>query len=238
MPVSVLGNWQLELQRFAPAAKGARTSWLVDSPAMHEVRHARQAPDVCSPPTHSLRAISSTRNVRWSRLVLDEAQQIKNPGTAQTRAVQRLHAARRIAMTGTPIENRLSELWSIMHVLNPGLLGTQRGFRERFAIPIEREHDAASADQLKRITAHSYSGRKTDRRSRDLPKDEGRSTATTAAATLYQASSTSGPRRFRGRGTAGADACSPADAPKAGLQSSARSYEMDRRSRPIRQRHR
>ena len=67
---------------------------------------------------------------------------MKNPGTAQTRAVQRLRADRRIALTGTPVENRLSELWSIMHVLNPGLLGTQRAFRERFAVPIERDHDA------------------------------------------------------------------------------------------------
>ena len=60
------------------------------------------------------------------RLVLDEAQQVKNPGTAQARAVRRSQAGRRVALTGTPVENRLAELWSLMHVLNPGLLGRPR----------------------------------------------------------------------------------------------------------------
>jgi SNF2 family DNA or RNA helicase len=144
--------------------------------------------------TYSLvaRDIADLEGVQWARLVLDEAQQIKNPGTAQTKAVQRLSAERRIAMTGTPIENRLSELWSIMHVLNPGLLGTQRGFRERFAIPIEREHDVASAEQLRRITAPFVLRRlKTDKTIIDDLPDKVEVTEhcplTREQATLYQA---------------------------------------------------
>ena len=78
--------------------------------------------------TYSLvaRDLAQLAAVAWGRLVLDEAQQIKNPGTAQTKAVRRLPAGRRIALTGTPVENRLGELWSIMQVLNPGLLGRAR----------------------------------------------------------------------------------------------------------------
>ena len=83
-------------------------------------------------------------------MVLDEAQQVKNPGAAQTRAAACLRAAGRVALTGTPVENRLSELWSIMHVLNPGLLGPAREFRERFALPIERDRDPEATERLRR----------------------------------------------------------------------------------------
>ena len=103
---------------------------------------ARPVMTSCSRPTRSSPATSEQlAEVRWARLVLDEAQQVKNPGTAQARAVRSLEAGRRIAMTGTPVENRLAELWSLMHVLNPGLLGTARSFRDRFAAPIERDGD-------------------------------------------------------------------------------------------------
>ena len=101
---------------------------------------------------------------RWARIVLDEAQNIKNPAARQTRAVRALSAARRIAMTGTPVENRLSELWSIMEFLNPGLLGSAGAFRERFAVPIERFRDEDASRLLKSITGPFLLRRlKTDR---------------------------------------------------------------------------
>jgi SNF2 family DNA or RNA helicase len=104
--------------------------------------------------TYSLlaRDLEQLTSVAWGRVVLDEAQQIKNPATAQAKAVQQLEALRRVALTGTPVENRLSELWSIMHVLNPGLLGTARSFRERFALPIERDGDPEATELLRRVT--------------------------------------------------------------------------------------
>ena len=128
-PVSVLGNWQRELARFAPHLR-VFVHHGSDRFTSHRAKFAtrvKQTDVVLT--TYSLvaRDIAALEGVSWTRLVLDEAQQIKNPGTAQTRAVRRLRADRRIALTGTPVENRLSELWSIMHVLNPGLLGTQRG---------------------------------------------------------------------------------------------------------------
>jgi SNF2 family DNA or RNA helicase len=116
--------------------------------------------------TYSLlaRDLEHLTSIAWGRVVLDEAQQIKNPATAQAKAVQQLDALRRVALTGTPVENRLSELWSIMHVLNPGLLGSARSFRERFALPIERVGDPEATELLRRVTGPFVLRRlKTDR---------------------------------------------------------------------------
>jgi SNF2 family DNA or RNA helicase len=87
--------------------------------------------------------------VQWGRIVLDEAQYIKNPASKQSQAVRALQSHRRVALTGTPVENRLSELWSIMDFLNPGYLGGSSGFRTRFALPIERYKDKQKGEQLR-----------------------------------------------------------------------------------------
>jgi SNF2 family DNA or RNA helicase len=153
-PVSVLGNWQRELLRFAPELRvlvqhgpdrhGGDQQGFAGRAGVHDVVLT----------TYSLlaRDLEQLTSVAWGRVVLDEAQQIKNPATAQAKAVQQLEALRRVALTGTPVENRLSELWSIMHVLNPGLLGTARSFRERFALPIERDGDPEATELLRRVT--------------------------------------------------------------------------------------
>jgi SNF2 family DNA or RNA helicase len=98
------------------------------------------------------RDADALRQVPWARVVCDEAQAIKNHGTAQARAVRALPAAARIALTGTPVENQLSELWSIMEFANPGLLGSAQSFREHYAVPVERHGDREAADRLRRIT--------------------------------------------------------------------------------------
>ena len=91
-------------------------------------------------------------SVPWRRLVLDEAQYVKNPETRLARAARALPARRKVALTGTPVENRLSELWSIMDILNPGLLGGRKTFRQRFSVPIEREGNEEAARLLRRVT--------------------------------------------------------------------------------------
>jgi SNF2 family DNA or RNA helicase len=91
--------------------------------------------------------------VDWLGVVLDEAQNIKNPGAKQTQAIRQLKAGFRFALTGTPVENRLSELWSIMHFLNPGYLGARQRFRSEFALPIERYQDEDALRRLKQLTA-------------------------------------------------------------------------------------
>ena len=95
------------------------------------------------------RDVDDLVQVPWSDVILDEAQNIKNPQAKQTQAIRKLPAANRIALTGTPVENRLSELWSIMQFLNPGFLGSQAGFRQSFALPIERYQDKAATERLK-----------------------------------------------------------------------------------------
>ena len=97
------------------------------------------------------RDVEDLVRVPWSDLILDEAQNIKNPHAKQTQAIRRLPANHRLALTGTPIENRLSELWSIMHFLNPGYLGSQNHFRQVFALPIERYRDREAAERLQRL---------------------------------------------------------------------------------------
>jgi SNF2 family DNA or RNA helicase len=85
--------------------------------------------------------------------VLDEAQQVKNPLTRGAQAARALKARHRIALTGTPIENRLDELWSILHFLNPGLLDTRSAYRRRYASPIERHGDPNATERLRKVTA-------------------------------------------------------------------------------------
>ena len=188
-PVSVLGNWARELERFAPQLQvhihhgSART----DDAAILAINGV-----VLSTYSVIARDIDMLRTVEWARIVLDEAQQIKNPGTAQTKAVSALSAPRKIALTGTPVENRLSDLWSIMNVLNPGLLGNFSSFKKSFATPIEKQNDPEATAMLRRVTAPFVLRRlKTDRSIiNDLP-DKIEMTdycpLTSEQATLYQA---------------------------------------------------
>ena len=85
--------------------------------------------------------------------MVDEAQHIKNPGTKQSKAIRTIPAQHVVAVTGTPVENRLDELWSVMDLTNPGILGTQSAFTNSYAIPIERYHNAERAEDLRRLTS-------------------------------------------------------------------------------------
>jgi SNF2 family DNA or RNA helicase len=98
------------------------------------------------------RDVDELESHAWQRLVLDEAQAIKNANAAPSKAARRVTAGHRIALTGTPMENRLAELWSVMDFLNPGMLGTPERFRQRFAVPIERHGNAEAAETLRAIT--------------------------------------------------------------------------------------
>ncbi|HEY5024981.1 MAG TPA: DEAD/DEAH box helicase [Acidimicrobiales bacterium] len=191
-PMSLVGNWQRESARFAPELSvyvhhGPNR---LDGKAF--TRHAGRMDLVLSTYGLAARDQKLLATVPWSRLVVDEAQQIKNSAARTTQSVRAIPAERRIAMTGTPVENRLSELWSIMQFLNPGLLGSEKGFRERFAIPIERDGNDEAAAQLRRITGPFVLRRlKTDRSIiADLPdKLEMKEfcTLTREQASLYQA---------------------------------------------------
>ncbi|HRX55088.1 MAG TPA: DEAD/DEAH box helicase, partial [Verrucomicrobiales bacterium] len=94
------------------------------------------------------RDIELLRQCIWSDLILDEAQNIKNPGAKQSQAVRRIVAQNRVALTGTPVENHLGELWSLMHFLMPGMLGTQEAFTETYRTPIEKNGSDAKREAL------------------------------------------------------------------------------------------
>jgi SNF2 family DNA or RNA helicase len=148
-PTSVVGNWRREIGRFAPRLR-VMVHHGSDRARGKDFAASAQAHDVVIS-TYGLvrRDVDDMKQIAWSDVILDEAQNIKNPHAKQTRAVRGLEAANRIALTGTPVENRLSELWSIMQFLNPGLLGSQTGFRQAFALPIERYQDKDATERLK-----------------------------------------------------------------------------------------
>ena len=151
-PMSVVGNWQREAARFAPMLT-VHVHHGSDRLTGDELIHAMGETDLVIT-TYALatRDADTLAGMQWRRVALDEAQNIKNSAAKQSRAVRRIPAEHRVALTGTPVENRLSELWSILDFVNPGLLGTASAFRSRFAVPIERHGEAEAAELLKRVS--------------------------------------------------------------------------------------
>ncbi len=191
-PTSVVSNWRKESERFAPSLRVLVHHGVDRRGGAAFVREAEQNDMVIS--TYSLlhRDLEHLMSVRWGGLVLDEAQNIKNPSAKQTQALLRLKAPIRMALTGTPVENRLSELWSIMEFLNPGYLGSQLSFKRRFAVPIERYRNPEAAEVLHKLVKPFLLRRlKTDPRViKDLPeKNEMKvyCNLTREQATLYEA---------------------------------------------------
>jgi hypothetical protein len=147
-PTSVLGNWEREVQRFAPSL----------TVAPHYGGERQRSAQAFPPRSLVLTSYGLLRRdaeflsqVDWSLVALDEAQNIKNSASASARAARSLKASQRFALTGTPVENRLAELWSISEFLNPGLLGPLETFRRELAVPIERHNNAQATERLRRI---------------------------------------------------------------------------------------
>ncbi len=163
-PMSLVGNWHREAARFTPhlkvhvhhgkeRARGRRFADAVAAADLVITTYALAARDA-----------ADLRRTAWRRVVVDEAQAIKNAATKQSTAIRSLPAASRIAVTGTPVENRLADLWSILEFVNPGLLGPAATFKKRYAEPIERYGDDAAAERLRRFTGPFLLRRvKTDR---------------------------------------------------------------------------
>ncbi|SDC46567.1 DEAD/DEAH box helicase [Actinokineospora iranica] len=151
-PMSVVGNWQREAERFTP---GLRVHVHHGADRLTGPQLAKAVSDadlVITTYALAARDAAALGKLTWDRIVLDEAQNIKNSAARQSQAVRSLRARHRVALTGTPVENRLAELWSIMDFANPGLLGPLARFRARFAVPVERHNDEDAAARLRRIT--------------------------------------------------------------------------------------
>jgi SNF2 family DNA or RNA helicase len=148
-PTSVCSNWRDEIHRFAPSLQVT---------VYHEADDRAQVWQALGPGQVlvasyglALQDAEAFSAPRWASLVMDEAQALKNANTQRAQMVGQLQADFRLALSGTPVENRLTELWSLMSLLNPGLLGSQAQFQERFAGPIERQQDPAVRQRLRRI---------------------------------------------------------------------------------------
>jgi SNF2 family DNA or RNA helicase len=151
-PMSLVGTWQREAAKFAPDLRVLAHHGAGRAHGEELIAAVAEADLVVTTYATAARDGDDLAQVSWRRLVLDEAQAVKNSRATHARAVRRFAAEHRVALTGTPVENRLSELWSIMDVLNPGLLGSADAFRIRYAIPVERHGSTEAATLLRRVT--------------------------------------------------------------------------------------
>ncbi|MEM6351567.1 MAG: DEAD/DEAH box helicase [Cyanobacteria bacterium P01_D01_bin.14] len=173
-PTSVLTNWQREVRRFGPDLKTLVYHGDKRPRGSDLTRAAKTTHLFITSYALVARDLKDLKRVTWQGLVLDEAQNIKNADAKQSQAVRELPSEFRIALTGTPVENRLTELWSIMDFLNPNYLGPKNFFQRRFATPIERYGDTASLKTLRGLVQPFILRRlKTDRSIiQDLPEKQ------------------------------------------------------------------
>ncbi|WP_410874477.1 DEAD/DEAH box helicase [Nocardia sp. A7] len=151
-PMSVVGNWQREAQRFTPDLRVLVHHGPNRLSGTEFAAAVRDCDLVVTTYALLARDITLLNEQQWERIVLDEAQHIKNAVTRQARAARALKARHRLALTGTPVENRLEELRALFDFAMPKLLGSPQSFRARFAVPIERERDQQAIDRLRLIT--------------------------------------------------------------------------------------
>jgi SNF2 family DNA or RNA helicase len=171
LPASLIGNWQAEIARFAPSLR-----ILIAHPSAMSGKALASLPaerlaevDVVITSYGSLIRMPWLSETHWSMVVLDEAQAIKNPGARQTQAAKALKSRVRLALTGTPVENRLGDLWSLFDFICPGLLGSDKAF-SRFARRLEQDEHADYAPLRNLVQPYILRRLKNDKRIiADLP---------------------------------------------------------------------
>ncbi|MBC3784801.1 DEAD/DEAH box helicase [Spirosoma utsteinense] len=149
LPTTLLTNWQKEIARFAPDLQAR-----VYHGSNRKLPASSDAYDLLLTTYGVVRSdLDTIKKTTWAVVIIDEAQNIKNADTEQTKAVKALKSPIRIALSGTPVENRLSEFWSIMDFVNKGYLGGLSKFNEEFGKPIQQERDHQKLDQFRRVTS-------------------------------------------------------------------------------------
>lgn len=191
-PTSVVGNWEKEIEKFAPGLKA--TVHHGNSRWSYETFSTEISKNQVVITTYALmvRDRDLFQKEQWAGIILDEAQNIKNSSSKQTQYIKTLKGEYKLALTGTPVENRLSDLWSIMEFLNKGYLYNWSTFKSEFAVPIERDKDSKKSDKLKKMISPFVLRRlKTDTNIiKDLPdkiETKEYTPLTKEQATLYQA---------------------------------------------------
>lgn len=152
LPTTLLTNWQKEIAKFAPALR----PYIYHGPGRKLPGEGKKEEtyDLLLTTYGVVRSdLEKLKKSTWATVIIDEAQNIKNADTEQTKAVKSLKAPIRIALSGTPVENRLSEFWSIMDFVNKGYLGGLNKFNEEFGKPIQQERDHQKLDQFRRVTS-------------------------------------------------------------------------------------
>ncbi|MEG4581669.1 DEAD/DEAH box helicase [Microcoleus sp. MON1_C5] len=173
-PTSVLGNWEREVKKFGPTLKVLVHHGDKRAKGKAFAAEIKRKDLIITSYALVFRDAKEFQGIKWQGLVLDEAQNIKNSEAKQSQAVRQIEASFRIALTGTPVENRLQELWSILEFLNPGYLGPRNFFQRRFAIPIEKYGDRESLQTLRSLVRPFILRRlKTDKEIiQDLPEKQ------------------------------------------------------------------
>jgi non-specific serine/threonine protein kinase len=166
LPTSLIFNWQREAQKFTPTLNlliyhGAGRQQYIDILHMSDV--------VLTSYGTVLRDIDILKEKQFHYIILDEAQAIKNPSSQVTHAIRQLQGSFRLALSGTPIENNLAELWSLFSFINPGMLGTYRNFAQNFVKPIERELNESAAEVLRKLIFPFMLRRTKQQVAKDLP---------------------------------------------------------------------
>ncbi len=146
VPTTLLTNWEKEIEKFAPDL----ATHIYHGPKRI---FEKEGYDIFITTYGLLRSdITKFQKVKWEILVIDEAQAIKNAGTEQTKAIKKIKAVVKVAMSGTPVENRLSEYWSLFDFTNKGYLGSMKYFTQHFSAPIERKNDQVALHRFKKVT--------------------------------------------------------------------------------------
>lgn len=151
-PTTVINNWKNETERFTPDLKIYVHHGTNRKERKDFQKNIEQESLVITSYGLLQREAALLKKIKWSTIILDEAQNIKNPTTKQSKAARSLHADFRIALTGTPIENHVGDLWAIMDFLNPGYLGTQSSFKKTFHTPIHKYNDEEAEEKLRKLT--------------------------------------------------------------------------------------
>ncbi|MEA3317062.1 MAG: DEAD/DEAH box helicase, partial [Bacteroidota bacterium] len=147
VPTTLLSNWEKEIERFAPTLSAL---------TYHGIKRKLNYKDFDLTITSYgviRRDIEIFKKIKWATVIIDEAQNIKNPTTEQTKAIKKLKSDVKIAMSGTPVENRLSEYWSIFDFVNKGYLGSIKYFKKEFSTPIEKYGDKNQLEKFNKITS-------------------------------------------------------------------------------------
>ena len=151
-PLSVVHNWESEAKKFTPNLRVLVAHGSGRPTGQSLVKSAKESDIVITTYATATRDIGELAKINWDLLICDEAQFIKNHNTNAAMAVRAIQAQQKVALTGTPVENRLSELWAILDAVNPGILGGISWFREEFATPIETHKDMQALEKMRRLT--------------------------------------------------------------------------------------